>query len=482
MKKYFSLRNFVIFAVACLIMLSAVSIGINEKTAVTVTETNAKAGKEPIINTAANPASDFTYDVVDNSSITITGYVGSSSQVEIPDTIDGKPVNRLADSAFANTSEISSICIPASVKHIAENAFSRCDGLLEFNVSGDNAFFSSQDGVLYNKDKTTLVAFPGGVAGTFTVPETVTKIDHYAFYYCYELTNVNMYNNITSIGDYAFSYCWNLKSISLSYTLTTLGKEALSYNLHLTSIYLPKSITSIGENALLGAQSSSGDYEYNFIDGIYCVKGSYAYNYVLSLGLTPIASADFWYDVDSDVYISTIFEPETSIYADALTEGQDYDEAANLVSGDNFYDFRVYDIGAKLNGGDISLTEDAFIYIPSGKYPNILRAYRVDDGELTEMDSEIVSFFSNGKKYIKITSDALGTFIVAEYFEITKGDADGDGLITVTDARLTLRAALEIVTLHPSQLEAVDLNKNGIADITEARKILRVAAEIDSFD
>lgn len=478
-----NIKKIAVYSAVLLFVLSTVITGLNnaktEKAVVTISGTNALAGKTLTKSTAANPASDFKYIVIGGSSIGITGYVGSSSQVVVPDTIDGKPVKRFANSAFSDTSDIAYIYIPASVELITNRAFSRCDGLLEIEVSADNAWFSSLDGVLYNKDKTVLLAFPGAVGGEFTVPKTVTKIGGYAFFYCYELTKINMYNNVTQIGDSAFSYCWNLKSIRLSDNLTSLGKEALAYNLMLTSVYLPKNITSIGENALLGAQSSPGYYEYNFVDGIYCVEGSYAYDYVASLHISDIlfAAPDLRYDMDCGVYISSVFELGTRVYANAVTEGSSYDAAAGLLNGDSFYGFTVYELGA-----NTALGEDAVIYIPAGKYPNLLRTYKIDGTELISLDSEIVSLAADGNKYVKFTCDSLGTFAAAEYFNITKGDADGDGVVTIKDARLVLRAAVGLDTLHPAQVSAADLDSSGKLTVPEARKILRVAVKLDSFD
>lgn len=478
-----NIKKFAVCAATLLFVLSTALIGINnaktEKAVAVISETNALAGKTLTKSTAANPASDFSFLVESGSSVIITGYTGLNSRVVIPDKIEGKDVKGIEDGAFCYITGIDYIYIPASVEFISSEAFSGCDTLAEFEVGADNEWFSSLDGVLYNKDKTVLIAFPCGVGGEFTVPETVTKIGDYAFFFCYELTKINMYNNVTQIGDCAFSYCWNLKSIRLSDNLVSIGKEALAYNLVLTRVYLPRNITSIGENALLGAQNSQGGYEYNFIDGIYCVSGSYAYEYVASLhiGGLPIAAPDFRYDMNCGVYISSVFGLGTRVYANALTEGLSYDEAAGLLSGDNFYGFTVYELGA-----NAALGEDAAVYIPAGKYPNLLRAYKIDEAELILLDSEIVSLTADGKKYIKFTCDSLGTFAVAEYFNITKGDADGDGVITIKDARLVLRAAVGLVTLHPAQVEAADLDGNGELRVPEARKILRVAVKLEGFD
>lgn len=488
MKRNIMSAKAVIIAVVCLIVFGAVVIGVQNKNPdnppVAVTEPYKKAGK-PLVKTGVpNPATDFRYVLTGagGSEVSITGYIGTSSEVVIPDNINGVPVKRIASGAFGKDTKVKYVYIPATVTSIVKKAFLLSDELTEIEVSADNEIYSSLDGVLYNKNKTTLLTFPSGRGGIFLIPKTVTKIEDYAFYYCYELQKVNMYNNVTHIGDFAFSFCWNLRELRLSDNLITLGKEALSHNYDLTKIYLPKNITSIGEDALLGSQSSPGYYEYYFVDGIYCVKNSYAESYVKNLNLTPAPTDDLRHEPDSGIYISSNFLVGTNVYSNTVTSGAGFDTAKTFAEGnENYYGFTVYNLGAKLNGADAVLTDDAVIYIPAGKYPSMLKVFKIEAGELVAVSSQIVSPFSDGKKYIKFTSNSLGSFTVAEYFEITKGDADGDGRISVSDARLALRAAAELETLHPAQLLAADLDKSGTVSITEARKILRVAVNLESF-
>ena len=82
----------------------------------------------------------------------------------------------------------SSITIPNSVTSIGRGALSRCTVLTNITVSSDNTQYSSKDGVLFNKNKTKLVAFPGGKSGSYAIPDSVTSIDKTAFNGCTELT------------------------------------------------------------------------------------------------------------------------------------------------------------------------------------------------------------------------------------------------------------------------------------------------------
>lgn len=489
MKKNIKSGKGVIIASICLVvfMLTAIVVLSSKQSnsSIVIVETNAQAGKPLLTTGTANPATDFKYVTtgVGNSEVAITGYIGTSSVVVIPDNINGLPVKRITANTFGKDTKVTYVYIPATVTNIVKKAFLASDELLEIVVNPDNENYSSLSGVLYNKNQTTLLAFPAGKGGIFTVPKTVTKIEDYAFYYCYELKKVNMYNNVTHIGDFAFSYCWNLRELRLSDNVKTLGKEALSHNYDLTKIYLPKNITSIGEDALLGSQASPGYYQYYFVDGIYCVKNSYAHTYVRSLNLTPTLTDDLRYEPDSGIYISSTFEVGTNVYADSVTSGESFNKAKAFVDGnDNYYGFNVYNIGATLNGANVSLSNNADIYIPAFKYPSLLKVFKLEAGSLVAVNSQIVSPFSNGKKYLKVTSSSLGDFVVAEYFKVKKGDVDGNGVIGVADARLALRSAVSIETLHPAQILAADFDESGKISVAEARKILRVAVKIEKFD
>ena len=107
-------------------------------------------------------------------------------------------------------SGIESIYISASVSYIDGLKFDGCDSLMNIYVDSNNAHYSSVDGVLYSKDGLTLVAFPTGREGSFTIPDGVEVIENRAFIGANSLTQVIIPDNITKIEDYAFAWCDNL--------------------------------------------------------------------------------------------------------------------------------------------------------------------------------------------------------------------------------------------------------------------------------
>ena len=110
---------------------------------------------------------------------------------------------------------LTSVTIPSSVTSIGEGAFDDCTSLTAITVDTHNSFYSSVDGVLFNKSQTTLIQYPGAVAGNYTIPNSVTSIGDGAFDYCTSLTSVTIPNSVTSIGDDAFYSCTNLTSITI---------------------------------------------------------------------------------------------------------------------------------------------------------------------------------------------------------------------------------------------------------------------------
>ena len=270
----------------------------------------------------------FNY-TTQNGTVTITGYTGPGGDVSIPDTINGLPVTSIGGRAFIINFSLTSVTIPGSVisigdqafngcvslesimigsgvTSIGEAAFQDCTSLTEIIVDMDNSAYSSVDGVLSNKSRTTLILCPKGKTGNYTIPNSVTSmgdafssctkltsvaigssvtsIEGYAFHSCASLVSVTIPNSVTSIGDSAFIYCTSLTAITVdadnstyssvdgvlfdksqttliqcpegktgNYTIpsgvTSIGQQAFSRCTSLTSVTIPSSVTSIGGGA-----------------------------------------------------------------------------------------------------------------------------------------------------------------------------------------------------------------------------------------
>jgi len=135
----------------------------------------------------------------------------SFNSITIPNS-----VKSIGDEAFIYCGGLQSVLIPNSVESIGSWAFGDCWGLLAINVAEDNMYYSSEDGVLYNKDKTVLHTYPSGKnTADFSIPNSVTNILGGAFF-ATSFTSISIPNSVVSIQDRAFSYC-QLENVTVNW-------------------------------------------------------------------------------------------------------------------------------------------------------------------------------------------------------------------------------------------------------------------------
>lgn len=198
------------------------------------------------------------------------GWCNSLEQVILP-----KSLLSIGDNAFVWCKSLKEISIPASVSSIGKSAFSWCSALTAFSVDAGSSSYSVDNGILFNQDKTKLVAYPYGKADSaYTVPEGVTSIEDSAFLSCTKLTDVGLPTTLQQIGENAFSGCKNLQSLSIPAVqsiensafygcsgltqvvlpsgLALIGEGAFQNCTGLTYIEVPESVTQIGKDALKG--------------------------------------------------------------------------------------------------------------------------------------------------------------------------------------------------------------------------------------
>ncbi len=214
-----------------------------------------------------DPNDDFQYSVNEDDTVTITGYNGSDSDITIPGEIDEMPVSiggsafydcsgltsilisdgvtTIGDDAFSGCSNLTTATIPGSITSIGNGAFNGCSSLTSIAVSDDNSCYSSQDGVLFNKDKTELIQYPIGKTETaYAVPNTVTIIGDQAFLNCKNLENVEIGTGVTKIGKFAFLSCGNLHNITIPETVSEIGAQAF-FRSGIRSLTIPGSVKNI---------------------------------------------------------------------------------------------------------------------------------------------------------------------------------------------------------------------------------------------
>ena len=182
-------------------------------------------------------------------------------------------VTTIGNGAFSRCSSLISINIPNSVTTIGRGAFSRCNSLTSIiipnsvvtiignpfyfwygNLYNESKAFIYEDHVLFNKNKTTLIAYIAREKN-YTIPNSVTTIGEGAFNGCHFLTSIKIPNSVTTIGEGAFNGCYSLTNINIPNSVTTIGKLAFNGCYSLTNINIPNSVTTIENRVFIDCKS-----------------------------------------------------------------------------------------------------------------------------------------------------------------------------------------------------------------------------------
>lgn len=243
----------------------------------------------------------FTYEINSgDDTVTITGGTINSKDVVIPAVIDGKNVVEIGDSAFSTFSNstannietlvisegikklgwyafnkcenLKSVTLPQSLEYIDSWAFERCYSLTTINVPANvktvmggafaqnsamtsitcdaaNQNYVSVNGVLFTKDMSALIAYPGGIQGAYTVPASVNHIGDAAFYGARGITSVEILGELDFIGFEAFAECELLTDVKINEGVTYVGYWAFRGCKGIKQLTVPQSVTNIGNQA-----------------------------------------------------------------------------------------------------------------------------------------------------------------------------------------------------------------------------------------
>lgn len=145
--------------------------------------------------------------------------------------------------AFRNCSSLHTIEVPTLVESIETSA--GCTALTEINVQAGNSHYSSKDGVLLSGDGKSILWFPMGKEGEYTLPSTVTTVGDYAFRNC-RIETFHFADGLTSIGKYAF-YNSSVKEVSLPSTVKQIPTGLFQKCADLTTVHLGKNTELLGD-------------------------------------------------------------------------------------------------------------------------------------------------------------------------------------------------------------------------------------------
>ena len=170
-------------------------------------------------------------------------------------------VTDVGKDAFYYCTDLTTVTIGNSVTSIGEHAFEGCTSLTSIDVEKDNPTYLSQDGVLFNKDKTKLIKYPAGKTDkTYEIPDSVTNIGIGTFEDCSNLASITIPNSVKSIGESAFRKCTSLESVTIPNSVKSIGRNVFYFCTSLESVTIPKSVTRIVYGAFYNCKSLKDVY------------------------------------------------------------------------------------------------------------------------------------------------------------------------------------------------------------------------------
>lgn len=460
------------------------------------------------------------------------------------------------DAAFAGSYYLTSVTIPASILKIGGEiqgfaSFSDCRSLISINVSDDNPNFCSIDGVLYSKDKKTLIAYPGAKGNEYTIPEgtilidefafscvglksitipeSVTTIGKYAFDGCSGLTGVyisdieawckidfrnsdanplyyakNLYlnnekvtnlvipNTVNEIKDYTFKDCTGIASVTVGNSVKKIGRDAFLNCTGLTSVTIGNSVTSIGDAAFEGCSnlteilSLAKTPAYAESETFYAINSNVIL-YVPEGSKEAYSTAQAWSDFPTIVEIptNTLSMPPVELY-----KGKTVTVPVSLSNLDKFTAFQCdLTLPDGVTCSKVTLSDRASDHtITKSQYSdNVVRIASIsftsspfsgNDGILFNIELTETESFAEGQYEISLKNIKFSTIDAEEYNlpETTatvtmktyiKGDANGDGSITITDAVAVVNYVMGNIPAS-FVFDAADINESGDISITDA--------------
>ncbi|MDB6056775.1 MAG: Cell surface protein [Verrucomicrobiales bacterium] len=253
------------------------------------------------------------------SNITVLGQGAFQFCSGITNLLMAEGVLNLGGAAFFGCNGLTSVTVPNSVAQIGAQAFNGCANLNAILVDPGNANYTSLTGVLFNKDQTVLIEYPGGKIGNYNMPDTVVSTAVTSFYGHTRLTGVTFSTNLTSIGMYSFDSCAGLTNVVLPPSLTSIGALAFANCTGLPSITIPAAVTAIENSAfsncagLTNFSIDAGNPFYSSLDGVLFDKlqtrliqypPGKSGDYAIPNTVTTIGNSAFWYCTFSNISIS----------------------------------------------------------------------------------------------------------------------------------------------------------------------------------
>ena len=406
------------------------------------------------------------------------------TDVEIPDG-----VKYISADAFSRCKKLGYIYIPASVISISAD-FTSCSKLEYIFVDPGNEKYSSDGGVLFNKDGTELIYYPMAIEESiYYIPYGVEKIRANAFYNCKNLTDVVISDSVKTVN--GFTNCTYLKNITISESVTAINSDAFlgcksiinievaSDNTKFSSVdgvlfnkdktkliqytvgksdvsyTIPKSVTEIGDNAFSGCYELEsiglpgglqiiGDSAFSDCAGLRSLPlpgGVTAIGNNAFSGCTLIKSVDFPNDmrtIGSGAF-SKCIDLSSVTFSEGITE-----------IGDNAFT-GCRSLKSVTIPGDPKLGESVF---------------EKGTAICGKKGSGVEKYVQDNRASLNYTFSALASAL--------KGDVNNDDIVNINDVLSMLNHIVGNTMLTGSALENAELNDDGKIDVLDVILVLEI--------
>lgn len=345
----------------------------------------------------------------------------SLTAIDLPDTLTS-----IGDRAFQECMSLKEITIPKNVTEIGNLVFNGWSALEAIYVDDENEYFQDIEGVLFDKEGTTLLKYPPEKAGTtytipqgvttvdeiafefcslqeISIPDSVTELKNSAFYACSSLTKINLPESLTDIQYRTFSWCSSLPEIEIPENVKTIDNFAFENCQALKKAVVPESVTFIASNAF----STEGSPDLTF----YGYSSSYAETYAQENNI-PFVSIDIILEGD---YGISVFGSEEAV-SDAVT--------LNVTQGESTETSVSYDLTlTDSDGNKVQPKGQVTVEIPVPEgwdESSIYVYYRDTTGKLTDMHPTIL----NG--YITFSTDHFSEYVISQEKTCANGHKWGE--------------------------------------------------------
>lgn len=165
----------------------------------------------------------------------------------------------IGDWNFWGAKNLKNIYLPSTVTTISQTALFGCNNLENIIVSNDNPNFTVEDGILYNKDKTTLIRCLPGKDNTVSIPSTVTSINKLAFNGCSKLKgDLVIPGNVKIISEGAFYGCTSEVNLILQEGIQVIQNSAFCNSKFTGDLIIPNSVTGLSARAFKNCYNFNG--------------------------------------------------------------------------------------------------------------------------------------------------------------------------------------------------------------------------------